>query len=89
MLRPDGEREAPQAKPSKVSAVEGRVLALPARGASTVQAARDLGLTRDGVTCHLRRLSARWSAAHRTEPVARAYALGVPAPGVRPPEPAE
>ncbi|MFF4707941.1 PAS domain S-box protein [Streptomyces sp. NPDC001288] len=89
MLRPDGEREAPPAEPSRVSAVEGRVLALLARGASTVQAARDLGLTRDGVTYHLRRLSARWSAANRTELVARAYALGVLAPGVWPPEPAE
>jgi hypothetical protein len=37
------------------------------------------------VTYHLRRLSSRWQAASRTELVARAYALGVLAPGVWPP----
>lgn len=42
----------------------------------------------DGVNYHLRRLSARWGAANRTELVARAYALGVLAPGVWPPTPA-
>ncbi|MGW1873425.1 helix-turn-helix transcriptional regulator [Streptomyces sp. NPDC001975] len=89
MLRMDGEREAPAAEPVKVTPVEGRVLALLAGGASTAQAARDLGLTKDGVTYHLRRLSARWSAANRTELVARAYALGVLAPGTWPPEPTE
>ncbi|HLL36101.1 MAG TPA: diguanylate cyclase, partial [Streptomyces sp.] len=38
-------------------------------------------------TYHLRRLSARWGAANRTELVARAYALGVLAAGVWPPAP--
>jgi DNA-binding NarL/FixJ family response regulator len=37
------------------------------------------------VTYHLRRLSSRWGASNRTELVARAYALGVLAPGVWPP----
>jgi hypothetical protein len=37
---------------------------------------------------HLRRLSARWDAANRTELVGRAYALGVLASGVWPPTPA-
>jgi hypothetical protein len=41
------------------------------------------------VAYHLRRLSARWDAANRTELVARAYALGVLAPGVWPPEPGD
>ncbi|BAC75146.1 hypothetical protein Save01_06562 [Streptomyces avermitilis] len=50
------------------------------------RAARETGLTTDGVTCHLRRLSERWSAANRTELVARAYALGVLSSGVWPPE---
>ncbi|MFE4964723.1 PAS domain S-box protein [Streptomyces sp. NPDC056660] len=89
MLRVDGERGTPAAEPAKVTPVEGRVLALLARGAGTAQAARELGLTKDGVTYHLRRLSARWSAANRTELVARAYALGVLTPGAWPPEPAE
>ncbi|MER6566941.1 LuxR C-terminal-related transcriptional regulator, partial [Streptomyces sp. NPDC001093] len=66
--------------------VEGRVLALLAGGATTAGAARELGLSKDGVTYHLRRLSARWNAANRTELVARAYALGVLRPGVWPPE---
>lgn len=51
----------------------------------TARAARETGLTTDGVTCHLRRLSARWGAGDRTELVARAYALGVLTTGVRPP----
>ncbi len=88
MLRVAGERTASGTEPAPVSPVEGRVLALLARGATTAQAARELGLTRDGVTYHLRRLSARWAAANRTELVARAYALGVLSPGVWPPAPA-
>ncbi|MFF1279751.1 PAS domain-containing protein [Streptomyces sp. NPDC058299] len=92
MLRARGECPAPgPASGPVVSAVERRVLALLASGATTARAARELGLSRDGVTYHLRRLSARWGAANRTELVARAYTLGVLAPGVWPPgtEPAE
>ncbi|GHI03649.1 diguanylate cyclase [Streptomyces cellostaticus] len=87
MLRVQGEhavRRAPE--PAAVTSVEGRVLALLAGGATTARAARELGLSKDGVTYHLRRLSARWGAANRTELVARAYALGVLTPGVWPPE---
>jgi PAS domain S-box-containing protein len=72
---------APPASPA-----EARILALLAGGATTAGAARDTGLTVDGVTYHLRRLSERWGAANRTELVARAYALGVLKPGVWPPE---
>ncbi|MFI2206157.1 LuxR C-terminal-related transcriptional regulator [Streptomyces sp. NPDC020192] len=87
MLRVRGECAPPAPEPAaRVTPVEGRVLALLAGGASTATAARELGLSRDGVTYHLRRLSARWNAANRTELVARAYALGVLAPGVWPPE---
>ncbi|GAA2452897.1 PAS domain-containing protein [Streptomyces glaucus] len=74
--------------PARVAPVEARILALLAGGATTARAARETGLTADGVTYHLRRLSARWGAANRTELVARAYALGVLAPGVWPPAPA-
>lgn len=86
MLRVLGETEPePAPEPAPVTPVEGAVLALLAGGATTGRAARELGLSRDGVTYHLRRLSARWHAANRTELVARAYALGVLAPGVWPP----
>ncbi|MGA5319378.1 helix-turn-helix transcriptional regulator [Streptomyces seoulensis] len=86
MLRVLGESE-PEAVPgpAPVTPVEGAVLALLAQGATTGRAARELGLSRDGVAYHLRRLSARWHAANRTELVARAYALGVLTPGVWPP----
>ncbi|MGX1135234.1 PAS domain S-box-containing protein [Streptomyces glaucescens] len=89
MLRVLGERDpAPdEAEPVRVTPVEGRILALLAGGATTARAARETGLTVDGVTYHLRRLSARWGAANRTELVARAYALGVLAAGVWPPAP--
>lgn len=86
MLRVLGEcpgTAEPSAPP--VGAGEARILALLAGGAATARAARGTGLTVDGVNYPLRRLSERWGAATRTELVARAYALGVPAPGVWPP----
>jgi PAS domain S-box-containing protein len=89
MLRVDGERApspAPHAEQARVTSMEARILALLAAGATTARAARETGLTTDGVTYHLRRLSSRWQATNRTELVARAYALGVLAPGVWPPE---
>jgi PAS domain S-box-containing protein len=86
MLRVLGEREVAQGtREARVTPVEARILALLAGGATTARAARETGLTTDGVTYHLRRLSARWDAANRTELVARAYALGVLAAGVWPP----
>ncbi|WTW21977.1 PAS domain-containing protein [Streptomyces sp. NBC_00019] len=88
MLRMLGERERPAVDPVRVTPVEARILALLAGGATTARAARETGLTSDGVTYHLRRLSARWGADNRTELVARAYALGVLTPGVWPPMPA-
>ncbi|MEU2928113.1 PAS domain-containing protein [Streptomyces sp. NPDC007251] len=86
MLRVRGECAPPAPEPARVTPVEGRVLALLAGGATTAGAARELGLSKDGVTYHLRRLSARWNTATRTELIARAYALGVLSPGVWPPE---
>lgn len=77
-----------EAAPVRVAPVEARILALLAGGATTARAARETGLTTDGVTYHLRRLSARWGAANRTELVARAYVLGVLASGAWPPTPA-
>ncbi|MFJ8196589.1 PAS domain S-box protein [Streptomyces sp. NPDC096152] len=87
-LRVAGEHRPRAAEPEPVTPVEARILALLAGGATTARAARETGLTTDGVTYHLRRLSARWGAANRTELVARAYALGVLTPGVWPPTPA-
>ncbi|MEV0523037.1 PAS domain S-box protein [Streptomyces sp. NPDC050439] len=87
LLRVLGEEHAPAPEPptQTATAAEARILALLAGGATTAQAARGTGLTTDGVTYHLRRLTKRWGAANRTELVARAYALGVLAPGVWPP----
>ncbi|MFV8182889.1 PAS domain-containing protein [Streptomyces sp. AF1B] len=85
MLRVQGEREPLVEEPVRVAPVEARILALLAGGATTAKAAKETGLTTDGVTYHLRRLSARWEASNRTELVARAYALGVLTPGVWPP----
>ncbi|MFG2651850.1 PAS domain S-box protein [Streptomyces sp. NPDC048436] len=87
MLRVLGEHRTPDPAPAEAAATpaETRILALLAGGATTAQAARDTGLTLDGVTYHLRRLTERWGAANRTELVARAYASGVLAPGVWPP----
>ena len=92
MLRVQGEGEPRDGGPgedtaAQVTPIEARILALLAGGATTTHAARETGLTTDGVTYHLRRLSARWNAANRTELVARAYALGVLTPGVWPPAP--
>jgi PAS domain S-box-containing protein len=86
MLRVQGELDEPLADaPVRVAPVEARILALLAGGATTAKAAKETGLSTDGVTYHLRRLSARWGASNRTELVARAYALGVLTPGVWPP----
>lgn len=87
LVRVLGDSPAPAEPPPTppASPTEARVLALLAGGATTARAARETGLTVDGVNYHLRRLSARWAATGRTELVARAYALGVLTPGVWPP----
>uniref|UniRef100_UPI0031D9CBF8 helix-turn-helix transcriptional regulator n=1 Tax=Streptomyces hawaiiensis TaxID=67305 RepID=UPI0031D9CBF8 len=89
MLRVDPERAPSPAAPAeqaRVTPTEARILSLLAAGATTARASRETGLTTDGVTYHLRRLSSRWGASNRTELVARAYALGVLTPGVWPPK---
>ncbi len=80
--------EAPPPGPrAEVSPVEARILAAAARGATTAQIAREIGLTPDGVNYHLARLSRRWRVPNRTALVARAYATGVLAADTWPPEP--
>ncbi|MEU1283360.1 LuxR C-terminal-related transcriptional regulator [Kitasatospora sp. NPDC005856] len=70
------------------SPVEARILAAAARGDTTAQIAREIGITPDGVNYHLARLSRRWRVPNRTALVARAYATGVLAPNTWPPQPA-
>ncbi|MHB9755781.1 PAS domain-containing protein [Streptomyces sp. BYX5S] len=88
-VRATGVAAAPAGPPSAAAPPphpqEARILALLAAGATTARAARETGLTTDGVTYHLRRLSRRWGASNRTELVARAYAEGVLVAGVWPP----
>ncbi|WP_051709112.1 LuxR C-terminal-related transcriptional regulator [Streptomyces sp. NRRL S-350] len=84
-VEPGDEPPGPRAE---VSPVEGRILAAAARGATTAQIAREIGLTPDGVNYHLARLSRRWRVPNRTALVARAYATGVLAADTWPPVPA-
>ncbi|MBV6696795.1 LuxR C-terminal-related transcriptional regulator [Kitasatospora aureofaciens] len=80
---------APPAVPrAEVSPTEARILAAAARGATTAQIAKEIGLTPDGVNYHLTRLTRRWHVPNRTALVARAYATGVLAADTWPPEPA-
>lgn len=79
---------APAGPQTEVSPVETRILAAAARGDTTAQIAREIGLTLDGVNYHLSRLTRRWRVPNRTALVARAYATGVLAPGTWPPQPA-
>ncbi|MCC9307386.1 PAS domain-containing protein [Kitasatospora sp. RB6PN24] len=69
----------------RVSRIEARILAAAARGATTAQTAKEVGLTVDGVNYHLTRLTRRWRVPNRTALVARAYATGVLAPDSWPP----
>ncbi|MFF3003690.1 LuxR C-terminal-related transcriptional regulator [Kitasatospora sp. NPDC057940] len=78
----------PPAPRPEVSPIEARILAAAARGATTAQIGREIGLTPDGVNYHLARLTRRWQLPNRTALVARAYATGVLAAGAWPPEPA-
>jgi PAS domain S-box-containing protein len=86
--RAAGEVDAAPGGPERAGPIEARILALAAGGHTTARMARQTGLTVDGVNYHLTRLSRRWGVGNRAELVARAYVLGVLAPGVWPPEPA-
>ncbi|MBD0673230.1 helix-turn-helix transcriptional regulator [Streptomyces sp. CBMA156] len=80
--------EATPGPRTEVSPVEARILAAAARGDTTAQIAREIGVTTDGVNYHLARLSRRWRVPNRTALVARAYATGVLVAGTWPPQPA-
>ncbi|MFD7921071.1 helix-turn-helix transcriptional regulator [Streptomyces sp. NPDC059740] len=77
--------EPPRPARDEVSAVEARILALAASGATTAAVGREVGLSTDGVNYHLARLARRWRVRGRTALVARAYACGVLVPGEWPP----
>ncbi|MFG3280642.1 PAS domain-containing protein [Streptomyces sp. NPDC048111] len=85
----DERPEPPAPARGAVSEVQARILALAASGATTAAVGKALGLTVDGVNYHLTRLSQRWRVQGRTALVAKAYALGVLAPGHWPPVPAD
>ncbi|MFJ6378589.1 helix-turn-helix transcriptional regulator [Kitasatospora sp. NPDC092039] len=85
---PAGEAAPPPGPRAGASPVEARILAAAARGDTTAQIAREIGVTADGVNYHLARLSRRWRVPNRTALVARAYATGVLLPGSWPPQPA-
>ncbi|GGY17369.1 PAS domain-containing protein [Streptomyces xanthochromogenes] len=85
----DERPEPPPSPRGTVSVAQARILALAASGATTATIGKALGLTVDGVNYHLARLSQRWRVQGRTALVAKAYALGVLAPGHWPPEPAD
>ncbi|MGW3232580.1 response regulator transcription factor [Kitasatospora sp. NPDC001095] len=82
-------RAPPPGPKAGTSPVEARILAAAARGDTTAQIAREIGITPGGVNYHLARLSRRWRVPNRTALVARAYATGVLAPNTWPPRPAE
>ncbi|MFF4382677.1 helix-turn-helix transcriptional regulator [Kitasatospora sp. NPDC001547] len=86
---PAGEAAPPPGPRAGASPVEARILAAAARGDTTAQIAREIGVTPDGVNYHLARLSRRWRVPNRTALVARAYATGVLLPGSWPPQPAD
>ncbi|WP_328314627.1 PAS domain-containing protein [Streptomyces sp. NBC_00442] len=89
MLYVRQEHPEPPAPRGAVSEAQARILALAASGATTAVIGKDLGLTVDGVNYHLARLSQRWRVQGRTALVAKAYALGVLAPGHWPPATAD
>ncbi|MFJ5806143.1 PAS domain-containing protein [Streptomyces sp. NBC_01426] len=71
--------------PARVSPVQLRVLSLMAAGRSNGAIATDLGLSRQALDYHLRRLRGALDAESRPALVARAYTLGILDTGVWPP----
>ncbi|MFD8785869.1 helix-turn-helix transcriptional regulator [Kitasatospora sp. NPDC059599] len=91
-LRTHAELPAPPPAPppaprAEVSPTEARILAA-ARGATTAQIGKEIGLPMDGVNHHLARLSRRWHVPNRTALVARTHTYGVLAVDAWSPEPA-
>ncbi|MFJ9024929.1 PAS domain-containing protein [Streptomyces sp. NPDC102259] len=85
LLRPLGEADEPHPRELTLSELDARVLEGVAGGASTVQMAGRLYLSRQGVEYRVRLLLRRFDAPNRPALVARAHTLGLFAPGPWPP----
>jgi PAS domain S-box-containing protein len=72
-------------RPPDLTERELSVLRLIASGATSAQAADQLGLTPDGVNYHLNRLTAQLRVPNRVALIARAYTLGILNPTAWPP----
>lgn len=85
LLHPLGEADAPGPGEPVLSELDARVLEGVAGGASTVQLAGRVYLSRQGVEYRVSLLLRRFEAPNRPALVARAHALGLFAPGQWPP----
>ncbi|MCS0602711.1 LuxR family transcriptional regulator [Streptomyces sp. LP11] len=86
LLRPLREADLPHPRALTLSELDARVLEGVAGGASTVQLAGRLYLSRQGVEYRVGLLLRRFDAPNRPALVARAHALGLFAPGQWPPQ---
>ncbi|WP_055525745.1 helix-turn-helix transcriptional regulator [Streptomyces graminilatus] len=88
LMSPDdepAEAAAPPAKTLMLSALDARILEGVATGASTVQLATRLYLSRQGVEYHVGVMLRRFKAPNRAALVSRAYSMGVLTVGSWPP----
>ncbi|MEU8541462.1 PAS domain-containing protein [Streptomyces sp. NPDC048717] len=86
LLRPLGEADVPGPRGLTLSALDARVLEGVAAGASTVQLAGRLYLSRQGVEYRVGLLLRRFDAPNRPALVARAHTYGLFVPGQWPPQ---
>ncbi|KUN00170.1 LuxR family transcriptional regulator [Streptomyces yokosukanensis] len=86
LLRPLGEAPVPRPCEPTLSELDARVLEGVAGGASTVQLAARVYLSRQGVEYRVGQLLRRFEAPNRPALVARAHAMGLFAPGQWPPQ---
>lgn len=89
LMCPDNEPAEAAARPTKpkqmLSALDARILEGVATGASTVQLASRLYLSRQGVEYHVGLMLRRFKAPNRAALVSRAYSMGVLTVGTWPP----
>jgi len=88
LMSPDDEpadAAAPPAKTPMLTALDARILEGVATGASTVQLASRLYLSRQGVEYHVGLMLRRFKAPNRAALVSRAYSMGVLTVGSWPP----
>ncbi|GHE13914.1 LuxR C-terminal-related transcriptional regulator [Streptomyces alanosinicus] len=86
LMSPDDEPAERPAKPAPIlTALDARILEGVATGASTVQMASRLYLSRQGVEYHVGVMFRRFKAPNRAALVSRAYSMGVLTVGTWPP----